>query len=68
MALILARPLVFPIFFLGCFSLNSASTEDNVFHFDIEGSSAVGGQEDSLVRRQQQSLTSGSWLPFPEVQ
>ncbi|XP_066469657.1 laminin subunit alpha-4 isoform X1 [Tiliqua scincoides] len=67
MALILAWPLHFPIlFFLGYSALSSASTEDNVFHFDIEGSSAVGSQEDSLIRVQPQSVTLGSWLSLPE--
>ncbi|XP_044282126.1 laminin subunit alpha-4 [Varanus komodoensis] len=67
MALILAWPLLFPIFaFLESFSSSSASPESNVFHSDIEGSSAVGSQEDSLIRGQQQSVTFRSWSPFTE--
>uniref|UniRef100_A0A6J0UJV8 Laminin subunit alpha-4 n=1 Tax=Pogona vitticeps TaxID=103695 RepID=A0A6J0UJV8_9SAUR len=62
MALILAWPLKFPIFFLlGYFALSSASRAANVFHFDTEGSSAAGSQEDTLIRGQQQSITFGSW-------
>lgn len=69
MALILAWPLCLPIlFFLGYSSLSWASTEDNVFHVDIEGSSAVGSQEVAVIRGQQQSVTLGSWLSFAEVQ
>ncbi|XP_062980837.1 laminin subunit alpha-4 [Elgaria multicarinata webbii] len=67
MALILARPLIFPVFFfLGSFSLSCASTEGNVFHFDTEGGSAVGSQEDSLIRGKQQSVSFRSWPRFPE--
>nr|XP_056712346.1 laminin subunit alpha-4 [Euleptes europaea] len=67
MALILAWPLVFPIFFFpDYFSLSSASTEGNIFHFDIEGSSAVGSPEDTLIRGQQETVAIGSWLPSAE--
>ena len=69
MALILAWPLKFPIFFLlGYFALSSASRAANVFHFDTEGSSAAGSQEDTLIRGQQQSITFGSWPHVVEVQ
>nr|XP_008118846.2 PREDICTED: laminin subunit alpha-4 [Anolis carolinensis] len=66
MALILVWPLVVPLFLLGCLSFSSASTEDNVFHFDTEGSSAVGSPEDALLRGQQQSVVLGSWTHFAE--
>ncbi|XP_034965000.2 laminin subunit alpha-4 [Zootoca vivipara] len=67
MALILAWPLVSPLFFcLGYVSLSSASTEGNIFHADIEGSSAVGSQEDTLIRGEQQSVSFGSWPHFAE--
>ncbi|XP_032999520.1 laminin subunit alpha-4 [Lacerta agilis] len=67
MALILAWPLVSPLFFcLGYVSLSSASTESNIFHADIEGSSAVGSQEDTLIRGQQQSVSFRSWPHFAE--
>ncbi|XP_067149929.1 laminin subunit alpha-4 isoform X1 [Apteryx mantelli] len=67
MALISAWPLVFPIlFFLGCFSSSTASSEGGVFPFDIEGSSAVSAQEATDIRGQQQSAATGSWVPFAE--
>uniref|UniRef100_A0A8C3SSI1 Laminin subunit alpha-4 n=1 Tax=Chelydra serpentina TaxID=8475 RepID=A0A8C3SSI1_CHESE len=67
MALISAWPLVFPIFFfLGCFFSSAASSKGSVFHFDIEGSSAVSNQESAVIRGQQQSVATGSWVPFPE--
>nr|XP_048700717.1 laminin subunit alpha-4 [Caretta caretta] len=67
MALISAWPLVFPIlFFLGCFFSSTASSEGSVFHFDIEGSSAVSNQESAVIRGQQQSVATGSWVPFAE--
>ncbi|XP_061479636.1 laminin subunit alpha-4 [Rhineura floridana] len=67
MALILAWPLAFPLFFfLGYVSLSSASAEGNIFHFDTEGSSAVGSQEDTLIRGQQQSISFGTWADFAE--
>lgn len=69
MALILAWTLLFPIFsFLGCFSLCSASAEDNAFHFDTEESSAHGSQDNSLLRGQQQAVAFASWSHFAEVQ
>uniref|UniRef100_A0A8C4WNR3 Laminin subunit alpha-4 n=1 Tax=Gopherus evgoodei TaxID=1825980 RepID=A0A8C4WNR3_9SAUR len=67
MALISAWPLVFPIlFFLGCFFSSAASSEGSVFHIDIEGSSAVSNQESAVIRGQQQSVATGSWVPFAE--
>ncbi|XP_026582311.1 laminin subunit alpha-4 [Pseudonaja textilis] len=67
MALILAWTLLFPIFsFLGCFSLCSASAEDNAFHFDTEESSAHGSQDNSLLRGQQQAVAFASWSHFAE--
>ncbi|XP_013922861.1 PREDICTED: laminin subunit alpha-4-like, partial [Thamnophis sirtalis] len=67
MALILAWTLLFPIFsFLGCFSLCSASAEDNAFHFDTEESSAHGSQDNSLLRGQQQAVDFASWSHFAE--
>uniref|UniRef100_A0A8C5RHT5 Uncharacterized protein n=1 Tax=Laticauda laticaudata TaxID=8630 RepID=A0A8C5RHT5_LATLA len=70
MALIVAWTLLFPIFsFLGCFSLCSASTEDNAFHFDIEESSAYGSQDNSLLRGQQQATSNGLYKcpPFESI-
>uniref|UniRef100_A0A8C6X0H3 Laminin subunit alpha 4 n=1 Tax=Naja naja TaxID=35670 RepID=A0A8C6X0H3_NAJNA len=67
MALILAWTLFFPILsFLGCFSLCSASAEDNAFHFDTEESSAHGSQDNSLLREQQQAVAFASWSHFAE--
>ncbi|KFV85202.1 Laminin subunit alpha-4 [Struthio camelus australis] len=67
MALISAWPLVFPIlFFLSCFSSSTASSEGGIFHFDIEGSSAVSVQEAIDIRGQQQSVATGSWVSFAE--
>ncbi|XP_031467021.1 laminin subunit alpha-4 isoform X1 [Phasianus colchicus] len=67
MALISAWPLVFPIlFFSRCFSSSTASSAGSVFLFDIEGSSAVSTQEATVIRGQQQSVATGSWVPFAE--
>ncbi|XP_067402719.1 laminin subunit alpha-4 isoform X2 [Emydura macquarii macquarii] len=67
MALISVGPPVFPIFFfLGCFFSSTASSEVSVFHFDIEGSSAVSNQESTVIRGQQQSVATGSLVPFAE--
>uniref|UniRef100_A0A8C9FKP0 Secreted protein n=1 Tax=Pavo cristatus TaxID=9049 RepID=A0A8C9FKP0_PAVCR len=69
MALISAWPLVFPIlFFSRCFSSSTASSAGGVFLFEIEGSSAVSTQEATVIRGQQQSVATGSWVPFAEVQ
>ncbi|XP_015714210.1 laminin subunit alpha-4 [Coturnix japonica] len=67
MALISAWPLVFPIlFFSRCFSSSTASSAGGVFLFEIEGSSAVSTQEATVIRGQQQSVATGSWVPFAE--
>uniref|UniRef100_A0A8V0YED5 Laminin subunit alpha-4 n=1 Tax=Gallus gallus TaxID=9031 RepID=A0A8V0YED5_CHICK len=67
MALISAWPLVFPILlFSRCFSSSTASSAGGVFLFDIEGSSAVSTQEATVIRGQQQSVATGSWVPFAE--
>nr|XP_006123285.1 laminin subunit alpha-4 [Pelodiscus sinensis] len=63
MALISAWPLIFPtLFFLGCFS----SSKGSDFHFDTGGSSAVSNQESAVIRGQQQSVATGSLVPFAE--
>ncbi|NXP49680.1 LAMA4 protein, partial [Heliornis fulica] len=67
MALISAWPLVSPILFLlRCFSSSTASSEEGIFQFDIEGSSAVSVQEATVIRGQQQAVATGSWVPFAE--
>ncbi|XP_074846818.1 laminin subunit alpha-4 [Carettochelys insculpta] len=67
MALISAWPLVFPIlFFMGCLSSSTVSSEGSVVHFDIEGSSAVSIQESAVIRGQQQSVATGTLVPFAE--
>lgn len=65
--MISAWPLVFPILlFSRCFSSSTASSAGGVFLFDIEGSSAVSTQEATVIRGQQQSVATGSWVPFAE--